>query len=113
MSIWNDPTRKQQIIQVNKTVLLKLKAYSKETEQPFYQVIKQELEDFDKALLKKAIEVDELRLAALENMKKQKEEAAIVQENPLEVSGHEENPIQKETIIIPEEFIDPNSDRGF
>lgn len=70
MSNWNDPTRKLQGITINKTVLLKLKAYAQETEQPFYMVIKQELEDFDKALLSKAIEIDKIRFQALEDMKK-------------------------------------------
>lgn len=83
----------QQIMYFDKTLLKKLKAYALETDIPFQKLIEPECNQFVQLLLAKCEQIDQIRMKALEEWKKSKEVDMITRENPLEVTGHEVEPI--------------------
>jgi hypothetical protein len=93
MSKWSDPERRLQGFMINKSVLFKLKAYAVETEQTFEQVVKDDFEAFEQALVKKATQVDEIRFKAIEAEQVRRIEQALADQHPLIVPGHEVDPL--------------------
>ena len=83
----------QQMMYFDKTLLKKLKAYALETDTPFHKLIEDETNQFVQLLLAKCEKIDELRMKELEAWKKAREEQELVAQHPLEVIGHEVEPI--------------------
>lgn len=65
MTRWGDPEAKPQTLPFNKTLLNKLKAYAVETNQSFYDVIKQPYQRFESDLLDLSTQIDEIRMQAI------------------------------------------------
>jgi len=83
----------QQIMYFDKTLLKKLKAYAMETDTPFHKLILSETQEFERMLLTKCEQIDELRMKELEAYKRDREAREIAEQHPLLVPGHEIEPI--------------------
>lgn len=70
-----------------------LKVYATETDQTMREVLKEPLERLEQDILKIITQIEEMRHTAELKRIKAQDEAKIVAENPMPVSGHEENPI--------------------
>lgn len=90
--------RVQQIMYINKTVLMKLKAYGIETGTPFHKLIANESKIFDDLLLAKCESIDKLRMEEYESYLREKEARELAEQNPMPVAGHEVDPIGKTEI---------------
>lgn len=96
----NNPEGKRMIpIYIDEAIYRLVKVYAAETDQSFQQVIKVESESFEQSLLKLADTLREMRRQAEEKRQRQEEEQRIVAEHPLQVPGHEVNPIENEPTI--------------
>ena len=99
MQKWTDPQMRQQVFLFPRTVLNKLKAYSEETGQPFDKIIEPGFKIFTQYLINKCSEIDEIRYNAILAEKKAKEEQELAAQYPLQVPGHEVDPVGNEQPI--------------
>lgn len=85
----------QQVIYLNRTTLMKLKAYALEIDTPFLKLIEPEVQQFTQLLVNKMRQVDEMRMAAFEKERKERQEQALADQFPMKVTGQEVEPITK------------------
>lgn len=78
---------------IDEAIYREVKVYAAETDQTFQQVIKTEAEAFEQSLLKVVTTIKQMRAKAEVDRQRQEEAQRISAENPLEVPGHEVEPI--------------------
>lgn len=93
MSKWNDPEKKQKAIVLNRQVFNTIDSYAREIDSTFDDVIKDDFKQFEELLIQRCATIQDMRMAAYEKARKEREEQKLADEAPLRVSGHEVEPI--------------------
>lgn len=92
----NPPGQKQIPIYIDESVYRVFKIYSAETDQSIQDIVKPLLEEFRKGALILATEIQKMREKVAIERAKLEEEQRLATENPLQVLGHEVNPLGSE-----------------
>ena len=93
MNMAQIPGKRMIPMYIDESIYREVKVYAAETDQTFQQVIKIEAEAFEQSLLKVVTTIKEMRSKAERERQRIEEAQRISDENPLQVPGHEVEPI--------------------